>query len=138
MGYQKVKRPLLAPRFKSFAAGSTAQPAFEAKQKATISVTSTATILPETGTVSLNFATDKTARLATPVAGGRVTVTAVKSTAINAVTTKTTAQTFFGSTFQTLTFSTTLTYRSATFEVVGSSTSLKWSLVAKSTGATLA
>lgn len=138
MGVEKIKRPISTPRVRSYATASTATPNFYGKQRAPITVTSTATILPETGTAILNFATDKTARLPTPVDGGRLTVTAVKSTAINSVTTKTTAETFFGSTFQTVTFSTALTYRSATFEVVGSSTSRKWSVVAKSTGASIA
>lgn len=138
MGFQKSKRPILSPRFKSFATGSTSTPPLIANQKATATITSTATIVPAFGTAILNFATDKTARLATPVAGGRVVVSAVKSTAINAVTTKTTAETLFGSTFQTVTFSTALTYRSATFEAVGAPSALKWSLVAKSTGATVA
>jgi hypothetical protein len=137
MGYQKFKRPLLSPRFKSFAAGSTSTPFLQGKQKPTITVTSTATILPETGTVILNFAGDKSARLPTPVAGGRVTVSAIKSTAINTVTTKTTAETFFGSTYQNIAFTTAQIFRSATLEVVGPSTGLKWSVVAKSTGATL-
>jgi len=137
MGYDKSKRPILAQRFKAFGAGSTSTPTVIGNQHAPVTITSTATIIPAFGSAILNFATDKSARLATPVAGGRVTVSAVKSTAINTVTTKTTAATFFGSTYQNVAFTTAQIFRSAVFEVVGSSTGLKWSVVSKSTGATL-
>lgn len=140
MGFEKIKRPVKSPRFVSFVAGSSSTAPFIGKQDPTVSVTSTATILPAVGTASLAMAAagDGTFRLATPAAGGRVHVTAVDSTHAHTVRTKTTAETFFGSTFNTLAWSTALAYRAATFEVVGSSTSLKWHVVSKSTGAVLA
>lgn len=140
MGFAKQKRPVLSPRFKSFAAGSTSTPFLQGKQKATITVTSTATILPETGTAVLNAtaAGDKTFRLPTPVAGGRVFVSAVDSTHVHTIRTKTSAETFFGTTMQSVAWSTSLGYRAATFEVIGPSTGLKWALVAASTGSVIA
>lgn len=140
MGFQKAKRPLLAPRFKSFVAGTTGTPPLIANQKATITIGSTATILPLVGTAILNATGtgDKSFRLPTPANGGRVHVSAVDSTHVHTVVTKTTAETFFGSTFQSLAWSTSLAYRAATFEAVGAPTALKWHLVSKSTGATVA
>lgn len=128
MGLEYFKRPILAPR-------GVVSPSSEYR-----TVASTATILPLNGTVTLatTAAGDKTYRLATPLLGGRVHVTAVDSTHVENVRTNTTAQTFFGTTFQTLTWTTAVAYRMATFEVVGPSTNPKWMVAAKSTGATLA
>lgn len=140
MGYEKNKRPTIAPRFEATAAGTTGTAPYRSKQKATVTIGSTATIIPLVGTAVLNATGtgDKTFRLPTPANGGRVNVSAVDSTHVHVVQTKTTAETFFGSTFQALTWSTSLAYRAATFEVVGAPGSLKWHVVSKSTGATLA
>lgn len=135
MGFEFNKRPVKAPNFRSY---STEPPVVD-KSRATTTVTSTATILPANGAVILagSAAADHVFRLPTPVAGGRVHVTATDSTHAEAVRTYTTAQTFFGTTFQTVSWSTAVAYRMASFEVVGPSTNLKWMVVARSTGATL-
>lgn len=127
MGVEFNKRPILAPR------------GVVAHSSEYGSVTSTATILPANGTVSLAYAGtgDGTFRLPTPSLGGRLHVTATDSTHANLVRTLTTAQSFYGTTMNILTFSTALAYRMATFEVVGPSTAPKWMVTAKSTGATI-
>lgn len=127
MGLEYFKRRVLAPGFVRYSSEF-------------FTVTSTATVLPLNGTVSIASAAagDHSYRLPKAKAGGRVHVTAVDSTHIESVTTNTTALTFFGTTFQTLTWSTSLGYRMATFEAVGPPTDVRWMVVAKSTGATLA
>lgn len=126
MGFEYNKRRVLAPGFVTFSSEYR-------------TVSGTGNILPLNGTVTLQTtaAGDKTYRLANPTPGGRVHVTAVDSTHVEAIRTYTTAQTFFGTTFQTLTWTTAVAYRMATLEVVGPSTAPKWMVVAKSTGATL-
>jgi hypothetical protein len=137
MGYTKFKRPLLAPSMRSF---STRAPFVDGRKRTTVAISSTATVMPLNGTVALNATAtgDKSFKLATAALGGKVHVTAVDSTHVHTVTTRTSAATFFGTTFQGLTWSTSLAYRAATFEVVGPSTNLQWHVVSKSTGATLA
>lgn len=137
MGVEKVKRPIKSPSFRSYSTGAGFR---DERKRTTTTIGSTATILPLLGTVSLNTtaAGDGVFRLPTPGLGGEVHVTAVDSTHVNTVRTRTTAETFFGTTFQTLAFSTALAYRAATFAVVGPSTNLKWHCVSKSTGAVLA
>ena len=104
-----------------------------------VTLTSTASSLPLNGTATLagTAAGDHSFKLPTAKAGGRVHVTATDSTHVESVTTATTATTFFGSTFQTVTWSTALGYRMATFEVVGPSSSLKWMVANASTGSVL-
>lgn len=127
MGLEYNKRPIFAPK-------GVVTPSSEYR-----TLGSTATLLPLNGTVTLQTtaAGDKTYRLPAPLLGGRVHVTAVDSTHVEIVRTLTTAQTFFGTTFNILTFSTALAYRMATFEVVGPSTNPKWMVAGKSTGSVL-
>lgn len=130
MGYEKSRRPVFAPGFRT--------PPFTA-QHLTHTHKSTGTILPGDGTVILtSTAGDKTFRLPTPTPGAAVVITAIDSTKVCSVRTKTTAETFFNSTKQTVTFTTATDRKVAYFHGIGPTSSPKWMVGALTTGATIA
>jgi hypothetical protein len=122
MGVEKFRRPVLAPGYRTF------NP---------YGVTSTGTVLPVEGIATLNAATDKTFRLPAPRVGANLVVTAVDSTSVLAVTTLTTAATFYNSTKQTISFSTAADRKVAELVGVGTPAAPKWMLKFATTGATV-
>lgn len=123
MGVEKFRRPLLAPGYRTF------NP---------LGVTSTGTVLPRDGVATLSAATDKTFRLPTPYPGANLVVTAVDSTSVLAIRTFTTAETFYNSTKQSVSFSTAADRKVAELVGVGTPAASKWMLKFATTGATVA